>query len=361
MPTNAAILNVILAVYDLTWHFNTLNDIMMNHGTGVFHLGVLIMGVGEYSYGERGVCQLRVPGNIGQHVHRVDMPISTCTVPAGTTPEQHVASALCRVAHQGSFYRGGYNLLSRNCINFAEALVMELTGQEIPETFRSAARTGKLAVGALDALSSLGSQLIDLAFGSRHHSPTSAASSSMSSTSASDVILISPAKHAPIHFYTPPPKPCAPMLHYGTPFPQRVVQSAPPAMTAPQPVPTQPLARNSLPVTPQALRQAMGSPQSLASSPLEPQRLFQEATPVRTPARDRSRSHGLTSDVVEQYPAPGQSATQWLEQELGRGRTLVSHGVRYMEPCHISVQRVADLFFGGSVWRSKMFLQPYRQ
>lgn len=61
---------------------------------------------------------------------------------------------------QGQFSPGSYNLLSNNCIHFAEALSVKLVGKKLPDQYqlvveKKALRVGAIAVGAGVAVAGL--------------------------------------------------------------------------------------------------------------------------------------------------------------------------------------------------------------
>ena len=76
----------------------------------------------------------------------------------------------------------------------------------------------------------------------------------------------------------------------------------------------------------------------------------------------RSRSpRPLGGGVPEQHPLEGQLVGDWLRQELGRGRSVATQSMnRFVGPEVIKLNRLAALFFQGSNWRARQFLQHFR-
>mmetsp|Transcript_164354 Transcript_164354/g.290994 ORF Transcript_164354/g.290994 Transcript_164354/m.290994 type:complete len:207 (-) Transcript_164354:66-686(-) len=78
--------------------------------------------------------------------------------------------------------------------------------------------------------------------------------------------------------------------------------------------------------------------------------------------RSRSRSVGQASSATD---GDSKGARAWILQELARGRSLARPGQygrgRPAPASVITVEEVARLHFGNSVWKAKNFLSMYRQ
>lgn len=140
---------VFLAVYDLDERYTGINTVLENVvGMGAFHLGVIVYGV-EYSFGtEAGVFWT---DNICQNDAHEFREI----IPLGPTPytKKYVRSIAKRLAV--SWRQGNYDLLYRNCGDFAVAFTQAIHAAEpIPEQYFTLAKRVALVSETAKAASS---------------------------------------------------------------------------------------------------------------------------------------------------------------------------------------------------------------
>jgi hypothetical protein len=358
-----ATLLVFLAVYDLTPQVMTVND-MMSVAGGIFHLGVLACGEGvfqEFSFGMCGPFRARSTGISGGHIHRDYVYVGQTHTPM---TEAGLISNVMEVVQAGNFQRGAYDLLSKNCVDFSNALVFRLTGNHIPEKYRVAAQAGKAIADGFSRLQGMG---ISIDMMSCVRALTGNSPPGTQST-PSDVIMLRelPAASAvptlparPQVSQTPPARlqaqvhtPLQPQFHSAPPV---AVQSV--AIQQPFPAPaTHPVSLTS----PFPSQLSFQSPHGATSTQRALQHSATSTGRMGTPSYDRSRSRGLqpSEDTVvrtlfpvpEQLPSIGQAPIDWIRQEVKRGRVLATQGVNANTDMTnlIRVQRIAELFFAGN-------------
>eukprot|EP01041_Mallomonas_annulata_P009303 gene9303-19310_t len=111
---------VILNVYDL----NDVNQYLYHWGLGVYHSGVEVCGV-EYTFGGGGGIFYTEPKNAPGAKHRESIPMGTFN---GTTRDlESIVNDL-----RGDFDGSAYNILTKNCNHFADALVLKLLKKPVP-------------------------------------------------------------------------------------------------------------------------------------------------------------------------------------------------------------------------------------
>ncbi|KAG5181325.1 PPPDE putative peptidase domain-containing protein [Tribonema minus] len=135
---------VTLHVYDL----HQANGWLSRVGLGIYHSGVEIAGK-EYTFSDDGVFH-HAPKGAGRGGGQNGAPQITfkCSVPVGTYDGSfnHV-HAIVRRLRETDFQPGTYNIGTKNCNHFAEALVRELTGAEFPAWVNRAAGMGGWLLG----------------------------------------------------------------------------------------------------------------------------------------------------------------------------------------------------------------------
>lgn len=396
---------VFLAVYDLQNWVTEINDAVNGVVLPLFHLGVLVAGVGvfqEFSFGRCGPFRCRSTGSTGDHVLRDYIFMGQVSIP-NITSKAELIRAVMEVVESNNFKKGTYQLLTHNCVDFSGKLVRHLTGREIDEKFKVAARAGKAIDTAYRFLQERGFHIDVMSLFIQVPSPASAPST------PSDVVMLEelPADVAQVqvvqqvaHFSTPPPKPT-----WGTsPPPGHMPQaySAPaapvwgrmvfPGATSYSLKMVPPSHTSGQPATPQPASFSFNTPQPsrtpAQSATVQPSHLSFNSPPVAsghmgrsgaghtgTHSVDRSRSRGLQDLCMKQWlnnsipeisPMMGQDATSWLNQELSRGRQLGHQGLnRNSDLCNIiTVERLAELFFkheGVIEYRkAQRFLANYR-
>jgi len=375
---------VFVAVYDLTSRVKTVNDMMPVAGGMIplFHLGVLVCGEGvfqEFSFGMCGPFRARATGISSGHAHRDFVYVGKTRMPM---TKAGLISHVMEVAQAGNFQRGAYDLLSKNCVDFSEALVFSLTGSHIPEKFRVAAQTGQAIADGFSRLQGLGIK-IDMMSWVRAVTGNSPPGTQSTQSTPSDVIMLSelPAASAaptvparPQISNTPPARLQRQVL---TPF-QPQFHSAPPATTqsvatqSPYPVPA---AHSVSFASPFPSQLSFQSPQGAMPTRPTSQHATMSSGRLGTPSHDRSRSRGLPlptdsvsrtlfpTYVLEQLPSVGQAPMDWIKQEVMRGRVLATQGMNSAtDKTHvITLQRIADLFFDGNVRAAQRHVAAHRE
>ena len=118
---------VFLNIYDLNdeWlQSNHISKDILNIG-GAFHAGVEVHGK-EWYFGQEGI-ECQAPRHHDVHVYRTSIPMgSTCY------PEAEVTRFMTRVMSK-QWNGNDYDMLERNCCNFAEALCRHLVGRAVPD------------------------------------------------------------------------------------------------------------------------------------------------------------------------------------------------------------------------------------
>lgn len=136
-----------------------VNDIFRNAGTGAFHAGVEVYGQ-EWSFGYRdnsssGVYCCRPKENV-QHVYRESTFMgATCL---------SVAEVQSILVHLGLDWQGcKYDLLTRNCCHFSDALCQALGVGPAPEWVTNLASTGASLLVGVDQAVSRAQAAVDVA------------------------------------------------------------------------------------------------------------------------------------------------------------------------------------------------------
>eukprot|EP00450_Noctiluca_scintillans_P006077 CAMPEP_0194481866 /NCGR_PEP_ID=MMETSP0253-20130528/4086_1 /TAXON_ID=2966 /ORGANISM="Noctiluca scintillans" /LENGTH=222 /DNA_ID=CAMNT_0039321373 /DNA_START=29 /DNA_END=697 /DNA_ORIENTATION=+ len=134
---------VYLNVYDLDAMTASFNDFMLrwNAGLGTFHCGVEVLGEELYfAYGDTddsGVIISAVPRSHPVHIYR-----ETLSMGESTLSEHGITSAIVQIMNE--WPANSYHPITRNCVAFAEVLLLML---EVPDAFpewvRGAAEVGK--------------------------------------------------------------------------------------------------------------------------------------------------------------------------------------------------------------------------
>lgn len=126
---------VFLNIYDLDKVTKHINKVFKHMGTGVYHVGVQVFGR-EWSYGQTFDKSTGI--NWGRPRHHVVHQYRTSVVMGHTILTQHQVYKLIELS-MGMWMGQEYNLLSKNCINFAEWLLIQLgIDSAIPSYVRAA-------------------------------------------------------------------------------------------------------------------------------------------------------------------------------------------------------------------------------
>lgn len=125
-------IKVFLNVYDLS----PANDCLYPAGFGVHHSGVEVLG-SEYAFGSGGGIFDSTPKEAAQAKFRESILLGT--IEGGSSQLKSVISQL-----RNEFKSDNYNILTRNCNHFANALVFALLGRQIPPHINRVAYIGSI-------------------------------------------------------------------------------------------------------------------------------------------------------------------------------------------------------------------------